>query len=58
MKVKALESFGGQISMYKGQELDIEPGEVLDDLLQAGFVQVMEPKKKGVKADENKWNYN
>lgn len=56
MRVKATVSFAGAISMHTGQELDIEKGEVLDDLLRAGYVQeiVPEVKKKGVKADETK----
>lgn len=48
-KVKALTSFAGtNISMYPGEERDIEDKTILDDLLQAGHVELVdsEPVKK------------
>lgn len=56
MKVKALISFSGLISMHIGEERDIEKGEVLTDLLNAHYVEEVKTakaEKKGVKADEN-----
>ena len=49
MIVKAQVSFSGLISMYAGETRDIPAGEVLNDLLAAGYVEPMEekqPKKK------------
>ncbi len=57
MKVKALTSFSGELSMYVGEEREIEKGEVLTDLLNAHYVEEIKTTKadkKGVKADENK----
>jgi len=56
MKVKALVSFSGLISMYTGEERDIIDKGVLKDLLSAKYIEeVKEDKpKKGVKSDENK----
>jgi hypothetical protein len=46
MKVKAVKSFGGLISMYAGEIKDIEDKTILDDLVSAGYVESAEPKKK------------
>lgn len=56
MKVLANISFNGIISMTIGEEREIEQGEVLIDLLNAGYVTEIKPvsNKKGVKADESK----
>ena len=56
MIVKAQVSFFGLISMYVGETRDIPEGEVLNDLLAAGYVEPMEekqPKKRG-KTNETK----
>jgi hypothetical protein len=55
MKVKALKSFSGLVSMYKDEEKEITSKEVLTDLLNAQYVEeVKAEKKKVVKADESK----
>lgn len=63
MKIKALVSFSGLISMGIGEERDITDNEVLNDLLSANYVEEVRPTiksetkpvtKKGVKKDENK----
>jgi len=53
MKVKALVSFSGLISMYLGEERDITDKGVLKDLLSTKYIEEVKP-KKGVKSDENK----
>ena len=56
MIVKAQVSFSGLISMYAGETRDIPAGEVLNDLLAAGYVEPVEekqPKKRG-KTNETK----
>lgn len=50
MKVKALKSFSGKVSMYAGETRDIRSQAILDDLTAAGYI---EPVKRGAK-DENK----
>lgn len=58
MRVKALISFAGKLSMYKGQVAELQDGEVLNDLLSCGYVEeIEEPKparKKAGKKDESK----
>lgn len=59
MKIKALVSFSGAVSMAVGEVRDCEDRAVLDDLLQAGYVEPAEkaekpPKRKAVKASEDK----
>ncbi|MDM5199250.1 hypothetical protein QUF79_14610 [Fictibacillus enclensis] len=55
MKVKALVSFAGIVTMSQGEEKVLNDKEVAKDLLQAGYVQeVKSPKSKKVKADESK----
>lgn len=44
MKVKALISFGGLFSMTLNEVTDIEDSDILDDLLQAKFVEEVKPK--------------
>ena len=39
MKVKALKSFSGAISMYAGEVRDIQPQAILDDLIEAGYIE-------------------
>lgn len=48
MRVIALRSFSGVVSMYKGEIRDIEAKDILDDLLSAGYVEP-ETKKRGKK---------
>lgn len=42
MKVNALTSFAGAVSMHLNQTLDIPEGEILDDLIASGYVQAVE----------------
>lgn len=49
MKVKALVTFGGTISMYKGEVREVEKEEVLDDLLASKYVEEVKPEKGGKK---------
>ena len=49
MKIKAKVSFCGLICMAKGEEREIPEGDVLRDLLRAGYVISAEPKSKGEK---------
>ncbi len=42
MKVKALRSFSGALSMSRGEERDITDTVILDDLLKAGYVETAE----------------
>ena len=39
MRIKALCSFSGVISMAAGEELEYENQTVIDDLLQAGYIK-------------------
>ena len=52
MKVKAVVSFCGLVSMAKNEVREINDKVILDDLLQAGYVEEVKSRKK-VKADEN-----
>ena len=45
MKVKALVSFSGAITMRNGEVRDINTKEILDDLIQAGYVEPATPKR-------------
>lgn len=57
MKIKATVSFSGIVTMAAGEIAEIGAGEVLDDLLRAGYVRKVQPERKGkVSADENKRN--
>lgn len=57
MKVKALVSFSGAFSMYKGETKECSDKAILQDLLQAKYVEeVRENSKKDVKSGENKRN--
>lgn len=53
MKVIAVTSFSGAVSMYAGEVREIPQGEILSDLLRAGYVrEEKKAKTKGrVKAD-------
>lgn len=41
MKVRALKSFSGAVNMSRGQEMDIQEGYILHDLLKAGYVEAL-----------------
>lgn len=58
MKVKALVSFSGAFSMYEGEIKECSDKTILQDLLQAGYVEeVKEKPKKDVKSkNEGKSN--
>lgn len=45
MKVKALKSFSGAVSMYAGEIRDIRPQAILDDLTAAGYIEPVAPKR-------------
>jgi len=47
MKIKALVSFSGVISMTKGETANIENEELTADLLQAGYIKITEPEGGG-----------
>jgi len=55
MKIKALVSFSGALSMYAGEERECSNQAVLSDLLQAGYIEEIKP-IKDVKSNENKRN--
>jgi hypothetical protein len=52
MKVKALASFAGTITMALNEVKDIKDKDVLEDLLRAGYVVEVKSSKK-VNTDEN-----
>lgn len=55
MKIKALTSFSGALTMHKDEVIEYDNRVVLDDLLQAGYiVEVKDTPKRGVKKIENK----
>lgn len=56
MKIRALVSFSGVLSMGKGQETEYDNEVVLQDLLQAGYIEEIETPQKGAKKNENKRN--
>lgn len=45
--VRALVSFSGAVTMHKGQTGEIEDVTILNDLLAAGYVEVMESEVVG-----------
>ncbi len=53
MKVKALKSFSGAVSMHEGEVRDIENKDILDDLAAAGYIEPDAP-KRSVKSNESK----
>lgn len=52
MKVKALVSFAGVVTMGVGEVKEIKDKAICEDLLQAGYVEEVKSTKK-VKSDEN-----
>ena len=55
MKVKALQSFTGVLTMQKGKIADCDDEVVVRDLLEAGYVELVEPKdeSEGKPAEES-----
>ena len=56
MKIRALTSFSGMLCMAKGEVIECDDKEVLDDLTDAGYVEPVEEKKapkRSVKKSEN-----
>lgn len=52
MKVKALKSFSGAVSMYAGEVRDIRTQTILDDLTAAGYIEPVAPRRSA--KDEGK----
>lgn len=42
---KALKSFSGVISMHEGETREIEDAELVADLLKAGYIEDVKPKR-------------
>lgn len=42
---KALKSFSGVISMYEGETREIDNAELVADLLKAGYIEEVNPKR-------------
>lgn len=53
MKVRALISFAGAFSMYKGEEKECSDEAILQDLLESKYVEEVKVTKKKVKSNEN-----
>lgn len=53
MKVRALVSFAGAFSMYKGEEKECKDKVILLDLLKAGYIEEVKKAKGKVKANED-----
>ena len=55
-KIKALKSFAGTITMAKGEVRDYDDKVVVADLVEAGYVEVVDkkPAVKGGKKNESK----
>lgn len=45
MKIKALTSFAGIITMHKGQEMECDNKEIVQDLTACGYVEVVKERK-------------
>lgn len=54
MKIKALTSFSGALTMSKGQEMEYNNKVILQDLLQAGYIEEVKTPKEGVKKNDSK----
>lgn len=44
---KALKSFSGIISMHEGEVREIDDAELVADLLRAGYIEEVKPKRGG-----------
>lgn len=53
MKVKALKTFSGAVSMYEGEVREIIDDYILADLTRAGYIEPDAP-KRSVKKNEGK----
>lgn len=53
MKVKALKTFSGAVSMYEGEVREIKDDYILADLTKAGYIEPDAP-KRSVKKNEGK----
>lgn len=53
MKVKALVSFAGAFSMYKGEVKECSDKTMLQSLLSCGYVEEVKSNKKKVKTNED-----
>lgn len=42
---RALKSFSGVISMYEGETREIDDAELVADLLKAGYIEEVKPKR-------------
>ena len=40
-----MKSFSGVISMYEGETREIDDAELVDDLLKAGYIEEVKPKR-------------
>lgn len=58
MKIKALVSFSGALTMHKGEIREYGVKAILSDYLQAGFIEEVKPEKpsKGGNNHESKRN--
>ncbi len=54
MKIKAKISFCGALTMAKGETKTIEDNKVVDDLIEAGYVEVVEEKEPEEKPAQEK----
>ena len=52
MRVVATKSFAGNVSMYKGQEREIESKETLSSLLKAGYIAVLEQSEEETEPEQ------
>ena len=55
MKVKALKSLSGAISMYAGEVRDIQTQAILDDLIEAGYIEPV-AQRRGAKNEGKRDN--
>lgn len=53
MKVRALVSFAGAFSMYKGEEKECSDKAILRDLFKAKYIEEVKATKKKVKGSED-----
>lgn len=54
MKIKALKSFSGLLSMVENEVIEYDDKTILDDLLSNRYVEEVAKTKKAVKKNENK----
>lgn len=53
MKIKALTSFAGSLTMGKGQVMECDDEVVLQDLLKAGYIERVDEPKEPEEPQEN-----